>query len=42
MNALEIPFPDSSVAQAANQLVLEVSPPFLYFIVSVLTLSQMH
>jgi putative nucleotidyltransferase with HDIG domain len=31
MNALEIPFPDSSVAQAANQLVLEVSPPFLYY-----------
>jgi HD domain len=31
MNALTIPFPDSSVAQAANQLVLEVSPPFLYY-----------
>jgi HD domain len=30
MNALEFPFPDSPVAQAANQLVLEVSPPFLY------------
>jgi hypothetical protein len=30
MNALAIPFPDSPVAQAANQLVLEVSPPFLY------------
>lgn len=30
MNALEIPFPDSPIAQAANQLVLEVSPPFLY------------
>ena len=31
MNALTIPFPDSSVAQVANQLVLEVSPPFLYY-----------
>jgi hypothetical protein len=31
MNALAIPFPDSSVAQAANQLVLEISPPFLYY-----------
>jgi hypothetical protein len=30
MNALGFPFPDSPVAQAANQLVLEVSPPFLY------------
>jgi hypothetical protein len=30
MNALEIPFPDSPVAQAANQLALEVSPPFIY------------
>ncbi len=31
MNVLAIPFPDSSVAQAANQLALEVSPPFLYY-----------
>src|SRR5690242_1181894 len=31
MNALEFPFPDSPVAQAANKLVLEVSPPFLYY-----------
>lgn len=30
MNALEFPFPDSPVAQAANKLILEVSPPFLY------------
>ena len=31
MNALAIPFPDSSVAQAANQFALEVFPPFLYY-----------
>ncbi len=31
MNALEFPFPDSPIARAANQLVLEVSPPFLYY-----------
>ncbi len=31
MNVLAIPFPDSPAAQAANQLVLEASPPFLYY-----------
>ncbi len=31
MNVSAIPFPDSSVALAANQLVLEASPPFLYY-----------
>lgn len=30
-DVLAIPFPDSSIALAANQLVLEVSPPFLYY-----------